>query len=91
MGAKLNSMGLTIQLPPETEAVLKARAEAAGVGAERYALQLLERELSVSEPPVSEMIREIVGDIPAEELVKIPKDGSSQVDHYVYGLPKKSR
>ena len=82
-------MGLTIQLPPETEAALKARAEEAGIGVERYAIDLLQRELADSEPPVSEMIREIVGDVPAEELAKLPKDGSTQVDHYVYGLPKR--
>jgi hypothetical protein len=27
--------------------------------------------------------------IPEEELRQIPKDLSSQVDHYVYGLPKR--
>ena len=27
--------------------------------------------------------------IPDEELVLIPKDLSSQIDHYVYGTPKK--
>ena len=27
--------------------------------------------------------------IPEEELKRIPKDLSSQVDHYVYGLPKR--
>jgi hypothetical protein len=27
--------------------------------------------------------------IPDEELRRIPKDLSSQVDHYVYGLPKR--
>ena len=27
--------------------------------------------------------------IPEEELRRIPKDLSSQIDHYVYGLPKR--
>jgi hypothetical protein len=27
--------------------------------------------------------------IPAEELRQIPKDLSSQIDHYVYGTPKR--
>jgi len=27
--------------------------------------------------------------IPDEELRRIPKDLSSQIDHYVYGLPKR--
>jgi len=39
--------------------------------------------------PISVVIAEIMKDIPAEELAKLPSDGASQVDHYVYGLPKR--
>ena len=81
-------MGLLIQLPPETEAALRTRADEAGVAMESYVLQLLERELTF-EPPVSEMIRDIVGEVSAAELAKLPADGSSQVDHYAYGRAKK--
>lgn len=38
-------MSLTIHLPPEQEAQLKARAGAAGLEAESYVQQLLERDL----------------------------------------------
>ena len=30
-----------------------------------------------------------MADVPPDELAKLPKDGASQVDHYVYGLPKR--
>ena len=32
---------------------------------------------------------EIVADVPAEVFASLPKDGARQVDHYVYGLPKR--
>ena len=27
--------------------------------------------------------------VPAEDLAQLPKDGASQIDHYVYGVPKR--
>jgi hypothetical protein len=38
---------------------------------------------------ISQVIAEIMSDVPAEELAKLPRDGASQIDHYVYGLPKR--
>jgi hypothetical protein len=40
-------------------------------------------------PDIVEMIQSLGRMIPEEELRRIPKDLSSQVDHYVYGLPKR--
>lgn len=39
--------------------------------------------------PISEIIAEIMADVPAEVLAKLPKDGASQHDFYVYGWPKR--
>ncbi len=30
-------------------------------------------------------------DVPPEDLVLLPKDGASQIDHYLYGHPKSER
>ena len=38
---------------------------------------------------ISDVFAEIMADVPPDELAKLPKDGASQVDHYVYGLPKR--
>ena len=94
-------MTLIVDLPPEKEAVLKAQAQAAGLSVEDFARQALSQALTADtdapddsvrdERTVSEMIREIVGEVPPEELAKLPRDGSSQIDHYVYGLPKRER
>jgi hypothetical protein len=29
-------------------------------------------------------------DVPAEEFARLPKDGASEVDHYLYGHPKRN-
>jgi hypothetical protein len=39
--------------------------------------------------PIWEIIVESMKDVPAEDLARLPEDGASQVDHYVYGLPKR--
>ena len=41
------------------------------------------------ERPIWEVISEIMKDVPAEDLAALPKDGASQIDHYIYGLPKR--
>jgi hypothetical protein len=44
-----------------------------------------------SEPskPIEEVIADIVADVPEAEWEKLPSDLSEQLDHYVYGLPKR--
>jgi hypothetical protein len=39
--------------------------------------------------PIWEEIREIVKDVPDEVWERLPSDGSLNVDHYLYGAPKK--
>jgi antitoxin component of MazEF toxin-antitoxin module len=46
---------------------------------------VLERPLR----PIWERIAALVADIPPEELDKVPTDGASQHDHYLYGTPKR--
>ncbi len=92
-------MTLTIDLPLEAEEALRERAQAEGLSVERYATKLLERDLeangdraaevSQQETPISQVIAEIMSDVPAEEMAKLPKDGASQHDHYIYGWPKR--
>ena len=94
-------MTLTLELPDKKEAALKARARARGLSPEEYAIQVLDHDLeeeSISDSaansrdsrPIWEVIEEIMKDVPAEDLAVLPEDGASQIDHYVYGLPKRS-
>jgi antitoxin component of MazEF toxin-antitoxin module len=39
--------------------------------------------------PIWERIAELGADVPPEELDKLPPDGAAQIDHYLYGHPKR--
>jgi plasmid stability protein len=84
-------MMLTIDLPDEKNAVLAAKARAQGVTAEQFARQLLEEALTPeTKKPLAARIREIWADMPPEVRAKLPADGASQHDHYIYGVPKRT-
>jgi hypothetical protein len=93
-------MSLTIKLPADAERALEAKARAQGVPVESYVRQLIEREVQGSgaapdqesgNRPVAETIREIWSNVPDRVRAKLPEDGASQIDHYVYGTPKKDQ
>jgi hypothetical protein len=93
-------MTLKLDLSPEREAALRAQAQARGLSIEQWLLQLAEQ--SVPSPlqseerrrdarPIWEVIADRMKDVPADDLAALPKDGASQVDHYIYGLPKRDQ
>lgn len=41
-------------------------------------------------PPIWERLAKLAAEAPPEELAKLPTDGASQHDHYLYGSPKRS-
>ena len=89
-------MNLTIEIPDALEAVLKAKAHKQGVNASGYARQLLVRDLRSggpeSEPsgsPIWEVILDHTKAVCPEAFEKLPKDGASQADHYLYSHPKR--
>jgi len=90
-------MTLILELPDNKEAVLKAKAQAQGVSAEQYVQRMLDRDLEqqaslsidLDERPIWEIIVDRMRDVPLEDLAALPKDGASQLDHYIYGLPKR--
>ena len=40
--------------------------------------------------PIWERLAKLAADAPPEELAKLPVDGASQHDHYLYGSPKRT-
>jgi plasmid stability protein len=86
-------MTLTIELPDEEIEALAARARDHGVSAEQYARQVLEHDLEAAGPRwrhISETIRDNMRKVPPEILAAMPKDGASEHDHYIHGLPKRN-
>jgi len=92
-------MTIKLELNPEIEAGLLAQARENGMSLEAFAEEVLRREAlrraqgpdhpAASERPIWETITDMVKDIPDAVFDRLPKDGASQVDHYLYGLPKR--
>ncbi len=91
-------MTVTLELTPEKEAALKAQAQMRGLTVEQWLLQLAEQsgsspldlEAQNHDPrPIWEVIADNMKDVPPEEFAKLPKDGASEHDHYLYGHPKR--
>jgi hypothetical protein len=90
-------MTLILELSDNKEAALKARALSQGISVEQLVHRIVDRRLeqpeTVAAPPakrrISQRIAEIMADVPPEEFGKLPRDGARQVDHYIYGLPKR--
>jgi hypothetical protein len=91
-------MTLILELPDNKEAALKAKAQAQGVSAEQYVQRMVDRDLQEPIIPaatsprrhISEVIREIMSDVPLEDFESLPRDGASEHDHYLYGSPKRN-
>jgi len=45
--------------------------------------------LEPARPPFWERIAALTADAPPQELDKVPTDGAAQLDHYLYGHPKR--
>ena len=91
-------MTITLSLQPQEEEKLIAMAEAKGTSAEALVREAIHRVLAEApadsrgrtpEPtPVWDLIGDSMKDVPPEDVANLPPDGASQIDHYVYGLPK---
>jgi hypothetical protein len=85
-----------IELPDDQAALLKAQAQARGLTIVEWIGELAGRieptpDQLPEDRPIWEILAGSLKDIPLEERASIPKDGASQVDHYVYGLPKRDQ
>ncbi len=39
--------------------------------------------------PIWEVVEELRKNVPPEEFSRLPRDGAEQLDHYIYGSPKR--
>lgn len=91
-------MNVTLNLNPEVEKGLMARAHERGISLTAYLHEMVAREVAVPIQPstspvqrhISEVIRERMSKVPAEIMDALPRDGASQHDHYLYGSPKRA-
>ena len=89
-------MSLTIHLEPEVNARLRAEAARLGLQEEEVAAKLIDNSLpvmAVETEDDSEYIMlltdRIASTLPTDSLKDIPTDLSKNLDHYLYGHPKR--
>ena len=73
---------LNVTLPAELEQLVQEKVA-------RGEFDSVDAALADGFRHISHVFAEIMADVPPHVLAKLPKDGASQVDHYVYGLPKR--
>jgi hypothetical protein len=71
---------------------MKAKAAAEGLSLAEWIRKLAEQSPGATGPRrhISEIIRENMSRVPPEIMATMPKDGASEHDHYIYGLPKRN-
>ena len=87
---------MTLEISQETQERLAGEAQKEGVSVDALLQRLMDEHKGSTKStdgapqrrPISDVIREIWADMPDDVRAKLPRDGASQVDHYVYGLPK---
>jgi hypothetical protein len=94
-------MSLTLTLSDEQATVLQAKAAAEGLSLDAWIEKLSHPEPqpvtlgpSRHDRPrrhISEVIHEIMSDVPREVFETLPLDGAGEHDHYLYGTPKKNQ
>jgi len=52
-------------------------------------VHLADGEGTGEQKPIWEIAVELMKDVPEEDLEKLPTDGATEHDHYIYGTPKR--
>ncbi|MBZ5619699.1 MAG: hypothetical protein LAQ69_13390 [Acidobacteriia bacterium] len=95
---------MNLSLTADEEARLVAQAVARGTTPEALVREAIEPILSAAAEnpsqtdegtprerrPIWDVLLENMKGVPPEDLAALPTDGASQIDHYVYGLPKRA-
>ena len=87
-------MTVTLDLPEELADRLRRKAAAEGKKLDDYLRSLAEDaappEPAGSDPPHLALALAIAARLPADEVARMPTDGAENLDHYVYGIPKRT-
>lgn len=92
---------ITLPLQPQEEALLVAAARARGVSTDDFLREALSKILADSSTfsesskaearPIWDVMLDNLEGVLPEEFARLPKDGASEHDHYLYGHPKRDK
>ncbi len=88
-----------IELPDDQAVALTAKAAAQGLQLKDWLAKLaggksgeaVQSDRNVDDRPIWDIIVDRMKDVPPEDMAALPKDGASQIDHYIYGVPKRDQ
>ena len=87
---------MKLELTPEVQAGLLAQAQESGLSLEAFAEQVLRERVQArstaspaSEPFWKSFTRQVHA-LPDAVFDRLPEDGASEHDHYLYGAPKRN-
>jgi Arc/MetJ-type ribon-helix-helix transcriptional regulator len=88
------SLEMTVRLQPEHERALGELLASGKFASMQEAVanaleQFLDANSKVKQEPIWERLRKLSDSAPEGAFDSLPDDGASQLDHYVYGLPKR--
>ncbi len=86
--------GLIFSVPPELEARIQAEAERRAIGSAKLIEAILDQHLPTAGETnaletVFQLAQEAFKDVPADEWKNLPADLSTDLDHYLYGVPRR--
>jgi hypothetical protein len=88
-------MTITLPLKPQEEASPIAMVQAKGLTVGDIVREELDRILTGKQPAgdrplqtAADIVLECMSDAPVEDMAKMPRDGASQHDHYIYSWPR---
>jgi hypothetical protein len=85
---------MSLILSDEQASALQAKAAAEGLSLEEWLRNLVETtEPAAADRPLqtaADIILSYMRNVPPEIMASMPKDGASQHDHYIYGVPKRT-
>jgi hypothetical protein len=89
-------MTMKVELTPDVQAGLLAQAQESGLSLEAYVEQVLRERVqdcpparSAGEPFWKSFTRQVHA-LPDDVFERLPEDGASEHDHYLYGAPKRN-
>ena len=84
-------MTVTINLSEKQATALQAKAAAEGLSLEAWIQKLADEEQSAERPlqTAANIVLSHMRNVPPEIMATMPTDGASQLDHYIYGWPKR--
>ena len=92
-------MTITIQLTDQEASALQSRALQEGLTINTFLQRMAEQQARIpalvqagsDSRPIWEIMTELMSDVPDEVFDRLPTDGASEHDHYLYGTPKRNQ